>query len=246
MRSISLWAFHHKWQARLLLVCIHVLLIAIAWLTGEALYSMHYSVPASLIYLLVLAYFIGCCCYPSRKQRRRYKNFYRTQKLCDALVATTSFLLIAAASNHQYVFHSPFHSNAAASVQLTNNTNIEKPVKPTGKKISFFKKLKLKLATAILKLRMHFQKASTGEKVALIILAVLLAGLLLFGVFALSCSLSCSGSDALAVLVGILGTALVIFLLVKAIKSINKKYGKKMTGNSTARQRPIAIGMSNN
>ena len=62
-----------------------------------------------------------------------------------------------------------------------------------------------------------------GERVALIILSVVLAMLALFGIFVLACNLSCAGSEAAALIVGIGGTALVIWLLVITIRSINRK-----------------------
>ena len=65
---------------------------------------------------------------------------------------------------------------------------------------------------------------SNGEKALLVILSVLVAAGLLYLVAALSCSLSCSGSDAAAVLVGVGGIALVIFLLIIAFRAI---YGRK-------------------
>jgi hypothetical protein len=49
------------------------------------------------------------------------------------------------------------------------------------------------------------------------LIAVGLIGL----VAALSCNLSCSGSEAAALLLLIFGTGLIIFLLVKVIKRIN-------------------------
>jgi hypothetical protein len=48
------------------------------------------------------------------------------------------------------------------------------------------------------------------------------------GVAALSCSLSCSGQAGASALVAIFGTALVIFLLVLAIRGINKEFNPKI------------------
>ena len=72
---------------------------------------------------------------------------------------------------------------------------------------------------------------SEGTKVLLIILSIVVAIGLLFLVAALACNLSCSGSDAVAVIVGIGGLALIIFLLIIAIRAITgkKKKGKHNT-----------------
>ena len=77
---------------------------------------------------------------------------------------------------------------------------------------------------------------SEGAKVALIILTVLVALGLAILVAALSCSISCSGSEALAVIVGIVGYAAIIFLTVVIIRSIvrnakKEKAKEKPTGS---------------
>lgn len=227
MRKISVWAYRHKWAARCLLVIIHLLLIVLAWTAGSFLLAMNYTIPILFVYAMITAYCIGCCFYPLHNNRKQYRNFYRLQKTCDGILASASFLLVLSAANYQNTGGSPFYLSAIASVRPAVSFNVEKPIKPTATKFSFLQKIKQKLGEKILKLRMHFKKASEGEKILLIILAVLATMLLLFGVLSLSCSISCSGSDALAVIVGILGTALAIFILVKMIRAINKKYKTK-------------------
>ena len=67
---------------------------------------------------------------------------------------------------------------------------------------------------------------SNGAKVGLIILCVLAAIGLLYGVAALACSLSCGGSEGAATLVMIGGVGVIAFLLVIAIRAITKKNNK--------------------
>ncbi|MGZ3839606.1 MAG: hypothetical protein ACXVMS_10465 [Flavisolibacter sp.] len=228
MRKISLWASRHLWAARILLVFIHLALILIAWTAGNLLYQAAISIPAPLICFWVVGFLAVCSIYPSRENRKAFRQAYRTQKICDGLLATLSFLLVLSLANHQEVANSPFGLPAAASVS-TSPARVTPPASQKTGKVSFFNKWKRKLATGMMRLSQHFKKASSGEKVAMIILAVILAIFLLFGVMALACSASCSGSDALAILIGILGTALIVFLLVKVIKSINRKYSKPET-----------------
>ena len=68
---------------------------------------------------------------------------------------------------------------------------------------------------------------SKGEKVALIILSVIVALGLLALVGSAACTLSCNGSDAAALIVAIGGTALVVWLLISVIRRINSKTRKK-------------------
>ena len=60
----------------------------------------------------------------------------------------------------------------------------------------------------------------------LIILSVLVALGLVLLVTSLACELSCNGSEAAAVVLAIGGTALVVFLLIVVLKSLNRKYKK--------------------
>ena len=71
-------------------------------------------------------------------------------------------------------------------------------------------------------LRKEYKDATNGERTALIILCILIAIGLLLLVAGLSCNLSCSGSEGAATVVLIFGTGLIIFLLVKVIKRINR------------------------
>ncbi len=82
-------------------------------------------------------------------------------------------------------------------------------------------------------LRQEYKDATKGERTALIVLSILIALGLLSLVAALSCNLSCSGSEGGAAVVAILGTGLIIFLLVKIIKRINRGKPKEETSTTT-------------
>jgi hypothetical protein len=71
---------------------------------------------------------------------------------------------------------------------------------------------------------------SKGGQIALIVLSCLVALGLVLLVASLACELSCNGSEGAAVIVGLLGTGLIVFLLVLAIRAITgrKRKAKKM------------------
>ncbi len=79
-----------------------------------------------------------------------------------------------------------------------------------------------KLRDNIRTIRREYKDAAPGERTALIILSIIVAVALLFLVLSASCSLSCSGSDGAALVVGLLGTGLIVFLTVRVIKRINR------------------------
>ncbi|MEI9943660.1 MAG: hypothetical protein WDN26_05510, partial [Chitinophagaceae bacterium] len=71
------------------------------------------------------------------------------------------------------------------------------------------------------------KELSNGAKAGLIILSSIIALGLLALILGLACDLSCSGADGLAILVGVGGTALIVFLLVLTIRSITGKKRKR-------------------
>ena len=94
-----------------------------------------------------------------------------------------------------------------------------------------FRSLKWKKKNRLLKNQVRAIKKSDellkGAQIVLIILSVIVALGLLGLVAALACNLSCGGSDAIAILAGLGGTALVTFLLIITIKAILGKKKKK-------------------
>lgn len=243
MKQISVWASLHKWPARILIVVSYFILNGIGLFLGDGLHVFDFIIPSAWVYLLGFLFIAGFILYPSKKEKARYKNFYRTQKSADLFLVSLSFLLVVCFGNHYNLqrAQTPFYFAYAGATEVTGagstpggETSIEPAPK---KKTSFIKNWKKKLRENIRTIRKEYKDSSPGERTALIILAVLVAIGLLFLVAALSCNLSCSGSDGAAVAVALLGTALIVFLFVRVIKSITRKSGK--TGVGTTKAKPI-------
>lgn len=235
MKKISLWARQHRWQTRVLIVVIYIILNGIGLFVGDLLFLSGLSIPSSIIYTTCFVFLLGFISYPSKKDKAAYKNFYRRQKLTDFVLISTTFLLVVSYGNHYNtapsLSQSPFHSlyalaNKPVPTILNKNATEEKPV---IKKKKGIKNLKQKLRENIRLLKKEYKDASKGEKAALIILSVLIALGLFFLLAALSCNISCSGSEGAATVILLLGTALIVFLLVKVIKRINRGKPKEQT-----------------
>ncbi len=89
-------------------------------------------------------------------------------------------------------------------------------------------KEKLRLIKKQIKTIKQNPETPKSDKTPLIILSVIAALFLLYGLAGLACSIECSGSEGLAILVALAGTFLIIFLLVKVIKRINNPRLKDM------------------
>ena len=239
MRKLSLWARHHKKAARLIIVSSFLLLTIIGYYAGTWMNELGISLSETILFLAVLLYIAGVISYPQRHEsqnRSKSKSFYIRQKICDTGLAVSTFLMIVYLANQPGTF---IHTFIPANAISGNNLVLPKDSSAkTYKSIREFsasikdkegKLLKWKERKKLLKEQVRsIKKAdnlSKGDKAGLIVLAVIVALGLAALVGALACELSCNGSEGAALLVGIGGTALIIFLLIITIRAIKK--GKK-------------------
>jgi hypothetical protein len=233
MRNMSIWASRHKWTARLIIVGSFFILNCIGLFLGDVLIASGTLISSIWIYLISFIFIVGFITYPSRKQKKAYKNFYKRQKTSDLLLVSTTFLLIISFGNHYSLpkNQSPFgftYVNATASTNANTTTIHETTIESSPqKKTSIIKKWRQKIRDNIRTIRREYKDATPGERTALIVLSIIVALGLFFLVLSASCSLSCSGADGAALVVGLLGTGLIVFLLVRVIKRINRGEPKK-------------------
>ncbi len=242
MKKISAWAKDHKRSARIIIVVSVIALNILGIVTGVYLNELGISLPLSFLLFCGGLYAIGFIAYPARSLKGKKLNaaaFYVRQKSCDLLLIGSTFFMVSWMANHpDRLFR--YGQTAQAIVPAGKPQPGDSAVR-TYKSIPAFiasmkdengKTLKWKERKKLLKEQVRAIKRSAepskGGKIALIVLSVLGAVLLLYGVAALSCSLSCGGSDALAIVVAIGGTALVVWLTIVVIKSITGKKKKNI------------------
>lgn len=233
MKKISVWAKNHVWQSRLVIVLIYILLNGIGILTGKLLNEINVIIPE--------LYFIGCICatiilwvwYPSAQNANsavKRAASYSRRKFFDFSLAAVTFLMIVYGGNHwEHLFIKTEVAQATKVIRISKDSSlIKSPILQhfiTSIKNmevnTLTQKEKLKVVKQQIKKIQEQKETSKGEKTALIALSVLIALILLYGLAALSCSISCGGSEALAIIVAIAGTFLIIFFLVKIIKRIS-------------------------
>ncbi len=216
MRNISLWAKEHAITTRLLIVLvIYPLFNLTGWFLGDllAIQGFHlysfWGYPLSLIVILIML------TYPSSADRSVYRRSYTRRKIMDGLLAGTTFLFIVMTGNNFTSFSDA--TAMPASYASSFPQAVEKPG-PVSKS-NFQKKAVRKWFHA---LRKKYRDASNSNKVLLTILAIVVGIFLFMGLIALTCSIACAGSEALAYVVFFLGMAGIILGLVKIIKSIHR------------------------
>lgn len=221
MRTISAWAFKNVWPARLAIIAGYLLLNIIGFFVGDALQLFNIAIPLWAFYTSAVIFGAVFLLYPDKKYKHLFKNFYGYRKTCDLILcSTTFFFIVCLGNNPQKLLGQGITASFATTVTSIRPTEKTVSIQPLLKKLSK-KTWKHVLAQKILKLRKEYKQSTQGQKIALIILSVLVALALLLLVASLSCSISCSGADGAAILVAILGVSLITFLLIKVIKRIN-------------------------
>lgn len=231
MKKISFWASGHVKTARLLIVFIKLLLAAMAYYAGMALYKNEIILPSGAIYFFTfLVLLLVIAVYPDRKKTALSKNLvYIKQKTCDFILPLLSFLIIVTmvntgntVSSYPGAYSITIMKNPTAQEILASGKTKESLTR-TEKKIlkkEFFKQLKIYAAAKI-----TGDKETSGKAWKIALAIIVMVGLI-YLLAALACSLSCSGSDAAAIIVGTLGLTGIIFgfvLLMKRIHQGSKK-----------------------
>jgi hypothetical protein len=215
MKSISIWAKHHVWPTRIIIILIIYPLLNLAgWLLGDLLYLNNIHLNLAWMYVLALVCFFLCATYPSRKNKQN--NFYVRQKLRDVLLALCTFCFIVLTGNNSNTGVSENASAASVHAAMAATSSL----RPTPWHLKKGKKKTIR--QMLQRLEKKYRDAGKGTKVLLVILTLLAAVLLVYLLAALSCSVACSGAEALAYILFLVGLAGIIFGATRIIHRILK------------------------
>ena len=235
--KVSTWAKRNPWTARILIVSSHLLLTIFAILLGFILTNLGISIPEYTFLSACLIFSIGLIIYPLKAEKgsRCSKiQFYQRQKMADLILAGATFIMVLQLANGYFTneikpVERVWNITAQACYVKVTQTEavapaIENPTeKQIEKNITSRKEKRSSVQSSIQKLQSQINKRTEGGKAGLGILLIIGSLGLLFLVVALACNLSCSGAEGAAVMVGILGGAAIIFLMLKAFKMMGKK-----------------------
>ncbi len=248
MYRISFWGRQHIWAARILIVVIYVLLNGTGWLLGEQLAANGIYLSQTHFYIGTILVLAGFFAYPFKKDKSLYKHFYRFQKSCDALLVGGTFVLLVCLAQPQSLPQPWMGQQAHATTVVTpapgepsaqvKNSIFRKAANGVIKWLGIDKAIQKKVAKNWQRLQHEYRRSSDAGKAALIVLTILVAVALSLLVVGLACELSCNGSDAAAILVGVLGLGLIVFLSAKVINRISR--GPRQKQNGTTPQGPAS------
>jgi hypothetical protein len=213
--EFSYWAAKNPWKARAILTSAHLATGISAITLGNHLLNEGVYFSDTSNYLSMAAFSTSALLYSST-------NSFIQRKIHDTILFTTGTIMLISVGN-QYTFTNQDNSYLAIpSHRFTTNYSY---IENSSEKIAPVKD--------------EPSKKSTGAKIGLTVLAVVLFAVLAYGLAALSCSIACSGNEGMAAIVGIGGGIGLIALLVISLKAIyrkapNKKKQKIATEKSSA------------
>ena len=222
MKKLAFWAHTHKNPARLIIILSYGVLNLLALFLGDIFHSLNIEFTPTLYLFAFVLTLTGWMLYPSKSRKKEYRNFFLRQKFTDFILISATFLFTVYFGN---TLNKPGNSflnpvQAISIIYPSNHSNIS--ISSTAKKSVSKKSLRQKIRAEIKSIRKTYKDSSKSQKTGYIILSVFVALLLLYGLAGLTCSIACSGSEALAYVVFFLGLGGIIFGLVKVIQRITR------------------------
>jgi len=235
--NISCWAKLHPWPSRLMIILSHLLLTFFALKTGIILTDAGITVPGFVHIGAGLLFGLAWIGYPVKTEKGLRLNkwlFYRKRKIADLILISSTFIMLVQLGNNisnqnRQPFENLFGSKAVACYVKVKDKDVHQIEKNESNPIFSHRSkfgLKEKRNTIKAMLGNFFSEKygnGSGGKTGLGILLIIGSVGLIFLIAALACELACSGAEGAAVLVGVIGAAGVVFLIVKAIQMMGRK-----------------------
>ncbi|MFL5808334.1 MAG: hypothetical protein ACJ749_02370 [Flavisolibacter sp.] len=215
MIRITYWAHAHVWTSRLIIIfLIYPLLNITGWFLGDLLAFNNIDIQSWAYPLCFFILFLFVV-YPFNSDRHRYKYYYTWKKTIDVLMICTTFCFILMRGNS---FSSDVNENNFVTAGYAANG--EKIVDPQP--ASKIKKEKKNFIKKFVKdIRKKYRNGSKSDKTGMIILAIFVALLAIVLLGMLTCSIACSGAEALAYVLFIIGMGAIIYGLLRVIRRIS-------------------------
>ena len=221
MYAITTWARAHRWTARTIIVfIIYPLLNLCGWFLGDLMAYNGFVIDQSWCYYLSGFFLLLFLVYPYRLDRK-YRNYFLWKRSVDALMILSTFCFIIVRGNG-------FIAGTAENGMITSSYAASTGVKSANSSL-VVEKEKNPVKKIIKTLRKKFREADKNKKAGYIVLAILGAILLLIALLLLTCSIACSGAEALAYTVFLLGLVGIIILLARVLRRIKLGPKKKNT-----------------
>lgn len=223
MIKISIWARKNFILSRILIIIGFLFLYLLCFFTGNALRDLQLIIPFSVLIVSSIIFIVTASVYILQKHVLKKQFSYLYHKTLDGFLLISTYLILLTVYNHYGSVSNMFSGNSSyayGSFAPSTNSSLEFSKENTS--IKPVKVDKKSLKQTFKKMIKAYKEKSTGSKGILIFLSILLAVVLLLALAALACSISCSGSGVLGLLVFVAGTFGIVLGLVKLIERIKK------------------------
>ncbi|MCH2080826.1 MAG: hypothetical protein MK226_00480 [Saprospiraceae bacterium] len=234
LQQWAVWAKQNAHTARIFLVAAHLLLYTIALHFGWYLFVVGIEIPLYLTLGLLSIYTVAAVLYPGVFFNRKKSNWdtFKRRKTYDIILFSTAFLLGVSLANYSPNFLPSNRISQVEAKPMLTAVKIKKGEEQKVKRQIFIQNAEKWLENKLAKIDKYQSDAPKLEFVLLIILFSVLAIFLAVGVLYLSCNLACSGAEAVAFLLLILGIGLAIALLVLGIRGAKRRYERQKYGTT--------------
>lgn len=225
MKKLSRWAYYHPALTRRIMVVIKIVMLILTWRIAMLLQQLHIQLPTDSAYFLGALVLLGIFLYPDKKKKKIYfeKSYYYRQKFYYGLITFSSFAIFIVAFNNNLMVQGVY---GVKPIYTATTENIDAkpgaPEKMTAKQKRMAKKAFWKQLKEIAVKVKQGEKGTTGLVLELI-LAITLASTLGVILLWVACSVSCTTSELLGILILILGAGAIAMGLVVWIKSIRRR-----------------------
>jgi hypothetical protein len=218
-RNMSLWATMNPWKTKFIFTGIHIVTGIAGIILGAKLADQgtHFSDLSG--YFLPATFLTSALFYPVRNSSiKLFEHSYLRQKMHDLVLVLSGFALMVNLGNN---YSSKLSSRTNIDTS-DNNKQLKEYVllnnhQVPGQRLLYEDNKQAQDQTVAPQKR----GLSLGMRILLTVLSILVFAFLALVLFALSCSIACSGSEGLAWVVGIGGFALLCALLIWTLRSIN-------------------------
>lgn len=231
MKKLAFWSARNPTHARLIIALCHIIMTSAGILFGIATYLEDIMIPKGLLALFCIVFAIAYILYPTRGRTSGLLTYSWRRRVKHDMVLALSYTFILIVGINSFAIQ-PIHippSPAQVKLMIISDRGITTPKTKKEMRKDFIltiKSYKAEIKQQFKELKLEWKETKEKRKDLLpvkILLGIVVLGFAIlagYGIAALSCELSCSGQEELAVLVLILGAVGIISLLIIAMRAI--------------------------
>ncbi len=244
-KAISFWGKNNLALTRLILILLNGILCSLAVILGLLAFLYDVEIPIIVKYSLAGLAVLALAIYPSKYAHFNFiKYTFWNRKKMDFALSILGFLLMASVFNH--FLYKDFVGNQTEGYaqlvvhQVKTPKEKLKTIMDNIPMLQEYRALKQKIRKEARLLKKELKKTEESNETwkAILLTLIILLGAFLAGALigALSCSLACNGSEALALIVLVLGWGGVLYLSFIGIRASFRRYNNKQVTNQKSAQ----------